>query len=200
MHGSPSSWRTLAQIPLESDGPRGAAEAAAIGQDVRQALAAVHAAGLLHRDVKAQNVMREDGGRIVLMDFGAGLPLVDTPGAPRALIIGTPLYLAPEVLEYGQVSLRSDISSVGVLIYGRLTNDYPVRGQDAGGAHRRTQAWPRAPPARRGAGASGVVRSRDRTGDRPEPAGSIPDGWGVRGRAQWADVDQGRGRCSWRSG
>ncbi len=121
--------RNLAQI-LESDGPRGAAEAAAIGQDVCQALAAVHAAGLLHRDVKAQNVMREDGGRIVLMDFGAGLPLVDTPARPGS-IIGTPLYLAPEVLEYGQVSLRSDIYSIGVLLYHLVTNDYPVRGQNA---------------------------------------------------------------------
>ena len=64
--------RTLEQLLL-AEGPRGAREAALIGQDLCQALAAVHAAGLVHRDVKAQNVMRENGGRVVLMDFGAGL-------------------------------------------------------------------------------------------------------------------------------
>ena len=45
---------------------------------------------------------------------------------------GTPLYLAPEVLERGEASVRSDIYSLGVLLYHLVTNDYPVRGQDAG--------------------------------------------------------------------
>ena len=53
-------------------GPFSAREAALIGIDLCRALAAIHAAGLIHRDVKAQNVMREDGGRIVLMDLGTG--------------------------------------------------------------------------------------------------------------------------------
>ena len=57
---------------VQQRGSFGANEAVLIGLDVCAALAAVHGAGLLHRDVKAQNVMREDGGRIVLMDFGTG--------------------------------------------------------------------------------------------------------------------------------
>ena len=64
--------RTLEQL-LHERGPFGAGEATLIGLDVCRALSAVHRAGLLHRDIKAQNVMREDGGRIVLMDFGTGL-------------------------------------------------------------------------------------------------------------------------------
>ena len=119
--------RTLAEI-LSSEGARGAREAALIGQDLCQALAAVHAAGLVHRDIKAQNVMREQGGRIVLMDFGAGLALGDAQ-ARAGRITGTPLYLAPEVLEHGQASVRSDIYSLGVLLYHLVTKDYPVRGQ-----------------------------------------------------------------------
>ena len=99
-----------------------------IGQELCQALAAVHAAGLVHRDVKAQNVMRENGGRVVLMDFGAGLQLSD--GQSRAgSVTGTPLYLAPEVLEHGETSVQSDIYSLGVLLYHLVTNDYPVHGQ-----------------------------------------------------------------------
>ena len=87
--------RTLAEI-VRTEGPLGADEALLVGRDVCRALAAVHGAGLVHRDVKAQNVIREQGGRIVLMDFGAGRP-VDALGSPG--MAGTPLYLAPEVLQ-----------------------------------------------------------------------------------------------------
>src|SRR6185503_15538567 len=62
-----------------------------IGIELCRAVSAVHAAGLLHRDIKAHNVMRADDGRTVLMDFGAGADLAD--GAP-AVPAGTPLYLA----------------------------------------------------------------------------------------------------------
>jgi serine/threonine-protein kinase len=119
--------KTLEQI-VTTEGPRGASEAAVIGQELCQALAAVHGAGLLHRDVKAQNVMREDGGRIVLMDFGTGRAAADERGNP-ARLIGTPLCLAPEVLEGAKASVRSDIYSLGVLLYHLVTNDFPVRGK-----------------------------------------------------------------------
>jgi serine/threonine protein kinase len=62
---------TLEQA-VTTTGTFSARDAALVGLDVCRALAAVHRAGLLHRDVKAQNVMREEGGRIVLMDFGTG--------------------------------------------------------------------------------------------------------------------------------
>ena len=69
---------------LAQEGPLSAEETALIGLDLCRALAAVHAAGLVHGDVKTTNVMRERGGRIVLMDFGAGVEyFVDTPGGPR---------------------------------------------------------------------------------------------------------------------
>ena len=78
----------------------------AIGADLAQALGAVHDAGLLHRDIKAQNVMRETGGRIVLMDFGAGHDLELSP-ARDGDYTGTPLYLAPEVLAGGAALKRA---------------------------------------------------------------------------------------------
>ena len=80
---------------LQEKGRMGADEAALIGREVCRALAAVHRAGLLHRDIKTGNVMRAEGGRIVLMDFGAG---TITEAEASARLVGTPFYLAPEVL------------------------------------------------------------------------------------------------------
>jgi tRNA A-37 threonylcarbamoyl transferase component Bud32 len=129
--------RSLAQL-LEQQGPLGAVEAAGIGRDVCQALAAVHRRGLLHRDVKAHNVMREAGGRIVLMDFGAGSRMPDKSARVDARA-GTPLYLAPEIFDEAQPSAASDIYSVGVLLYHLVTGAYPVEGrttQEVEAAHR----------------------------------------------------------------
>lgn len=104
-----------------------AGEAAHIGQEVCRALAAVHLAGIVHRDVKAQNVMRAtDGGRIILMDFGAGEFIKDQ--AANARKQGTPLYLAPEIFLGQDASARSDIYAAGVLMYYLVTSTFPVRG------------------------------------------------------------------------
>jgi tRNA A-37 threonylcarbamoyl transferase component Bud32 len=112
---------------LKTRGSLSAEEATLIGVDLCRALAAVHNAGLLHRDVKAQNVMREEGGRTVLMDFGAGSEeLIDPFG--RVDVAGTPLYLAPELF-YGQKASRAaDIYSLGVLLFRMVTGKYPVDG------------------------------------------------------------------------
>ena len=98
----------------------------------------MHDAGLLHRDIKAQNVMRETGGRIVLMDFGAGHDLELSP-ARDGDYTGTPLYLAPEVLAGGAASHASDIYALGVLLFHLLTGSHPVTGrtlEDVRAAHR----------------------------------------------------------------
>jgi serine/threonine-protein kinase len=119
--------RTL-EAWLHDNGPLGAREAAVLGQDLCRALAAVHAAGLVHGDVKAQNVMREQRGRIVLMDFGAG----QRQGSAAA-VAGTPLYLAPEVLAGAPATPQSDIYSLGVLLFHLLTNRYPCFAADIDG-------------------------------------------------------------------
>jgi hypothetical protein len=100
-----------------------AEETAAIGQELCSALAAVHDAGLVHRDVKAQNVIREPKGRVVLMDFGAGQLIADAVGGAGA---GTPLYLAPEMFADAPASVQTDIYALGVLLYYLVTGGYPV--------------------------------------------------------------------------
>jgi eukaryotic-like serine/threonine-protein kinase len=114
---------------LRTRGPLGAEEATLIGVDLCRALAAVHGRGLVHRDIKAQNVMREEGGRTVLMDFGAGTEL--TAGLRGLLdMAGTPLYLAPELFGGRPATRASDIYSLGVLLYRMVTREFPVAGAD----------------------------------------------------------------------
>jgi TolB-like protein/Tfp pilus assembly protein PilF len=111
---------------VRTHGAFSAREATFIGLDLCRALAAVHGTGLVHRDVKAANVMREQGGRIVLMDFGAGEDLTTT-GADVQMA-GTPLYLAPEIFAGQPATVRSDLYSLGVLLYRLATGAYPVQG------------------------------------------------------------------------
>ena len=118
--------RTLAE-QVRSSGPLPPAGVMAIGRDLCGALQAVHDAGLIHGDVKAQNVVREAGGRVVLMDFGAGAELWAGAMAGFAAA-GTPLYAAPEVLRGSSVSPQSDIYSLGVLLFYLLTGEFPVQG------------------------------------------------------------------------
>jgi hypothetical protein len=119
--------RSLRSI-LRDQGPLGAREAALVGVDLARALAAVHGAGLVHGDVKPENVLRAEGGRIVLMDFGSGRDLEEgDPGAPTREISGSPLYMAPETILAGEVSPRGDLYSLGVLLYEMVSGSLPVR-------------------------------------------------------------------------
>ena len=124
---------TTLEALLQKRGPFSAQEAALIGIDLCRALAAIHAAGLIHRDVKAQNVMREDGGRIVLMDLGTGRELDQEQGDGLPDLAGTPLYLAPEIFDGAAASEQTDLYSLGVLLYHLVTGSFPVQGDD----HRR---------------------------------------------------------------
>ena len=107
---------------LERQGPYSADEAALVGAELCAALAAIHAAGLVHGDVTTRNVMRVDGGRIVLMDFGSAHETVEE----SALRTGTPLTLAPEVLVGGAPSRAADVYQLGVLLYRLTSRTYPV--------------------------------------------------------------------------
>jgi TolB-like protein/predicted Zn-dependent protease len=100
-----------------------------IGAQICHAVSAVHVAGLLHRDIKAQNVMLATDGRAVLMDFGAGWEMSEASASPGALA-GTPLYLAPELFRGGNATIQSEVYSIGVLLYRMLTGTYPVRAHD----------------------------------------------------------------------
>lgn len=121
--------QTLDQF-VDTAGPLAPAEAGLLGLTLCRALSAVHRAGLLHRDIKPANVMRERGGRIVLMDFGS----VRETAAPDAVndgpeLLGTPLFMAPEVAAGAPASATSDIYSLGALLFYALTGAFLVEGQ-----------------------------------------------------------------------
>jgi len=137
--------QTLHTIVSER-GPLAVEDVVSIGIDLCRALAAVHGADLLHRDIKAQNVMREAGGRIVLMDFGAGRDVVTAAG--NGDVAGTPLYLAPELFTGGEASAASDVYSLGVLLFFLLTGKFPVSGRtvkEVQAAHREGRRVPLRP-------------------------------------------------------
>ena len=118
---------TLEEV-LKTRGTMNAREATIVGQDVCRALSAVHAAGYVHRDVKARNIMRDRTGRIVLMDFGARREIDEESGSGPANVVGTPPYMAPEVLVGEPATPVSDVYAVGVLLYHLVTGKYPVEG------------------------------------------------------------------------
>jgi serine/threonine protein kinase len=118
---------------VRDQGPFGASEATAIGHDLLKALAAAHGAGILHRDIKAQNVMRAKGGRIVLMDFGLGREIRRERDRPGDWALGAALYAAPERLHGNEATVQSDLYSLGVLLYYLVTGRFPFEGANLAG-------------------------------------------------------------------
>lgn len=123
---------------LRRDGRLGAGEARSLGAALCAALAAVHGAGFVHGDVKPANVMRTRDGRHVLCDLGSATPLRGD-GRARPLTSGSPLYLAPEVLEGGRPGVAVDVYALGATLFHLLGGRTPVEGDDIGrllAAHR----------------------------------------------------------------
>ncbi|MCA9759303.1 MAG: protein kinase, partial [Candidatus Eisenbacteria bacterium] len=117
---------------LERVGTLAKSDVVRIGVDIASALVAVHAAGLVHGDVKEANVVIEDDGRVVLVDFGSGR----TVGEPDTIepLSSTPRYAAPEVLLDGMSpGVASDLYAFGVLLHRAAFGAYPVDGEDLPG-------------------------------------------------------------------
>jgi eukaryotic-like serine/threonine-protein kinase len=104
-----------------------AAEAAALGLQACAGLAAVHEAGLVHRDVKPQNLLLGRDGVLKLGDFGIALGEEGTRLTLAGTVLGTAGYLAPEQARGEQVSAAADIYAVGAVLYELLTGEPPRR-------------------------------------------------------------------------
>lgn len=114
---------------LDADGPLGIERVLSIGYQVAEGLAAAHAQGIIHRDIKPANLMLDGGGfRVMLTDFGLARALDDTTLTGSGMIAGTPQYMSPEQARGGAVDHRTDIYSLGAVLYTLATGYPPVHG------------------------------------------------------------------------
>jgi len=119
--------RTLRHVLVE----RGALtpkEALRVMDPVLDALAAAHRAGLVHRDVKPENVILTDDGRVKVADFGLARAATSTT-ATTGVLLGTVAYLAPELVARGVADERSDVYAAGVMLFEMLTGRQPFVGE-----------------------------------------------------------------------
>ncbi|MGI8475036.1 MAG: serine/threonine-protein kinase, partial [Thermomicrobiales bacterium] len=122
--------RNLKQLLAET-GPLPARDAVRIVDQVLAGLGAIHAAGLVHRDVKPQNVIVGDDGVARVTDFGIAVAPTDTRLTTHGAVWGTPAYMAPEQAGGDAVSPRTDLYAVGVMLFEMLTGRLPFAADNA---------------------------------------------------------------------
>jgi serine/threonine-protein kinase len=121
---------TLREL-LRERGPMPPHAAAAVLGPVLGGLAVAHRAGLVHRDVKPENVLISDGGDVKIADFGLVRAVAEAKITSTSVILGTAAYLSPEQVATGDADPRSDVYAVGVMVYELLTGVTPFTGDTA---------------------------------------------------------------------
>ena len=102
-----------------------------IGKQVCDGLAEAHSLGVVHRDLKPQNIMIDKGGNAKIMDFGIARSIREKGITGPSVMIGTPEYMSPEQAEAKEVDQRSDIYSLGIILYEMATGRVPFEGETA---------------------------------------------------------------------
>src|SRR5437899_1030476 len=126
------------QERLDRDGPLHIPDILRIGMQTASGLAAAHAQGLVHRDVKPANILLESGlERVKLTDFGLARAMDDATLTQTGIITGTPEYMAPEQARGDAVDRRADLFSLGSVLYALCTGRPPFQASTAFGVLRR---------------------------------------------------------------
>ena len=126
------------QRRLDDEGPLAVVEILRVGMQAAAGLAAAHAQGLVHRDVKPANILLADGiERVKLTDFGLARAADDASLTKTGIIAGTPQYMSPEQARGEPVDQRSDLFSLGSVLYAMCTGRPPFRAETSYGVLRR---------------------------------------------------------------
>jgi serine/threonine protein kinase/tetratricopeptide (TPR) repeat protein/TolB-like protein len=112
---------------LNERGKISAIEAVPIVQQICRGLEAAHAEGVVHRDLKPQNIMVDDAGRVWLMDFGLARSMELSGLTRTGVLMGTPDYMSPEQARAEKVDARSDLFSLGIIFFEMLTGRLPFQ-------------------------------------------------------------------------
>jgi serine/threonine-protein kinase len=166
---------------LRDRGPLGPDHAARIAAQVADALAAAHAAAIIHRDIKPANVMITNGGDVKVLDFGIARAVDGITLTQDAAIVGTAAYMAPERATGQPADARSDVYSLGCVLYALLTGHPPFTADHAAAMlHQHANAAPDPPNAANGqispALNSIVMRMLAKApADRPRSAAQVRD-------------------------
>jgi serine/threonine-protein kinase len=118
------------QQRIDREGPLDLAEILRIGLQVAEGLAAAHRHGVIHRDIKPANILIEEGNnRALISDFGLARALDDATLTISGMIAGTPQYMSPEQARGEPIDARSDLFSLGSLLYALSTGRPPFRAE-----------------------------------------------------------------------
>jgi eukaryotic-like serine/threonine-protein kinase len=132
-------------------GPLGPSEAARLASQVAEALHAAHRRGIVHRDIKPQNVLIDEAGNAKVADFGIALAASRTSTSGTNLLFGTPSYMSPEQAMGERVGPESDLYSLGVVLYEMLTGTVPFAAEGALATAMKHLTEPPLSPTRRNA-------------------------------------------------
>lgn len=130
-----TSYLTMEYVPgttlrhvLQNEGALSVGRTLDVLEEILDALAAAHRKGLVHRDVKPENVLIDESGRVRVTDFGLARAVSEGATTATSTILGTVAYLGPELVSSGRCDARTDVYAVGILAYEMLTGRLPFTG------------------------------------------------------------------------